>query len=196
MSKKSGEGQGVRTGTTPEESSEQQLCKGHRTCKLTAPKQGNFVPFAYFLDSMKMSVNGTVVQYFRPGFAKDALLHLHVGGAVDIFGTSVVPDGYRTGLLTVPDHTFGPLAFGHHRNCGLNLDAVDARMPRSRLRGIRDLSTGAGLSSREGQRQHISSDFCKFRSVIFRDPKSYTLVMTNSLLLKMAIYSEFSHQNW
>ena len=149
------------------------LCKGHRTCKLTAPKQGNFVPFAYFLDSMKMSVNGTVVQYFRPGFAKDALLHLHVGGAVDIFGTSVVPDGYRTGLLTVPDHTFGPLAFGHHRNCGLNLDAVDARMPRSRLRGIRDLSTGAGLSSREGQRQHISSDFCKFRSVIFRDdPKS------------------------
>lgn len=27
----------------------------------------------------------------------DALLHLHVGGAVDIFGTSVVPDGYRTG---------------------------------------------------------------------------------------------------
>jgi hypothetical protein len=35
------------------------------------------------------------------------------------------------------------LAFGHHRNCGLNLDAVDARMPRSRRRGIRDLSTGA-----------------------------------------------------
>eukprot|EP00435_Cladocopium_sp_Y103_P045420 s923_g13.t1 len=27
----------------------------------------------------------------------DALLHLHVGGAVDIFGTPVVPDWYRTG---------------------------------------------------------------------------------------------------